>query len=60
MQDNVFEVYKNKIIEIAQKAHIPTKHGKRRTKVIGSEFGIYSLIDEIVDEYDELVTIKSG
>lgn len=55
MRDKAFEVYKNKIIEIAQKAHIPTKHGKRRTKVIGSEFGAYSLIDEIVDEYDELV-----
>ncbi|MBE7549350.1 MAG: hypothetical protein HS127_20230 [Planctomycetia bacterium] len=34
---------------------MPTKHGKRRTKVIGAEFGAFSLVDEIVDDYDELV-----
>lgn len=55
MHDKTFEIYKNKIISIAQKANMPTKHGKRRTKVIGAEFGAFSLVDEIVDDYDELV-----
>lgn len=55
MHDNVFEAYKNKIIEIAQNAHMPSKQGKRRTNIIGSEFGVFSLVDELVDKYDNLV-----
>ena len=55
MNEKAFEAYKNKIIAISQKAQKPDKQGKRRTKVISSEGVVFALLDEIVDEYNELI-----
>ena len=54
MNEKAFKAYKNKIIAISQKAQMPDKQGKRRTKVISSEGVVFALLDETVDEYNEL------
>lgn len=54
MNEKAFKAYKNKILAISQKAQLPDKQGKRRTKVISSEGVVFALLDETVDEYNEL------